>query len=880
MDRIDVGAGIQNPTHHISLSDGKLTIGIITCDEQGNANPQAVTRGAPERTAMKTATGNTTYSDQEPPWFSAAQDDFSGGRGIKDYDKNVNRYADGFRCDTSRAEINLAPLETYATGYRSQTFSMPGSVKWQPLTAGSRKYLAVKFQPAEDYSAVSIYMKIKRVGTPTADLTVELCADESSEPGDVLKTATVSTTTISDIVSVLHKFTITAEALTAATFYWLKVYSSAGNDRNHWCIGYKDEAGTTMQSSDNSTWSASSIDLYYRVTDAENSDLENVIFFRYKYAQYMIQNFASSAPKLYINGYRGVAKDNAADLTLLNDNGNPGWTVNEWANCIAWVTRGPGNAEYQPWRKIVSNTDKVLTLDESWKITHTNVTEYVILGSNKWTEVTGHGLTGKVTDVLVASGFVYFAQGDAINIRRMEWYDNAGTATYRYADDGTNKAEFLTTVMDSTNGQEVWRAQNSDATGIQSVSKATPATSWANLTFAAVIAIPREYGKITNLDEYGETSIRKPWVQMEGNVFRITSSKPDPLPLEEIQVLMAHTNGRATMKHNVYYYWNLGASLERYYDSNLDDIGVNRDEGLPSNRQGVVSALLGHAGKFYMAVNAGTSGYSTVYCNNGANAGISYCEIYRAPVSGQQIYAMAYQVIPGSTLDRMWIAVGNDIVWIPFPSNTLNPNNDSTMEYTDEATLESGWIYNTMFETYKIWYSIKLVTEKLAENAQEVEMDYKIDDDDDWTTVEGVFDTSPSKELKLTYLFTSMPAGKRFKYRLRIKSTDKNITPRIFSVVIESAYRVPVKYSYTFNYRLVDNDFNLLGDTKETLTAEDKQKIIDDWANAITPLRMRTLDPITDDKLIFIDPVPLNRKNASQLSDRAYILKVNAMGIE
>ena len=49
-------------------------------------------------------------------------------------------------------------------------------------------------------------------------------------------------------------------------------------------------------------------------------------------------------------------------------------------------------------------------------------------------------------------------------------------------------------------------------------------------------------------------------------------------------------NGTAAMQFGVYLYFNLeGGMVERYYDQRLDDVGPNRDEGLPADRQGEIN---------------------------------------------------------------------------------------------------------------------------------------------------------------------------------------------------------------------------------------------------------------------------------------------------
>ncbi len=273
----------------------------------------------------------------------------------------------------------------------------------------------------------------------------------------------------------------------------------------------------------------------------------------------------------------------------------------------------------------------------------------MILGSNKWTEVTGHGLTANVTDILVVNNICYFAQGDAVNIRRMRWYDNAGTATYEYANDGTNKATFMCTVRDATNGLEIWKANNLDATSLISVAKAA-IVAWAtNLTFGAVISFLDDYGKITGITEYGP-STKLLWIFREGSVFALSGTKPDEIPLKEMHAAAEYTNGSVFLTHNVYLYFNFGSGLERYYNSLLDDVGPNKDDGLPSDRQGVISCMVGYPGKIFAGTDAGTAGYQacseTRKMRPAVRAGVKFTELLLlASASGTCLFSR-YRALP------------------------------------------------------------------------------------------------------------------------------------------------------------------------------------------------------------------------------------------
>lgn len=847
-------------THDISLtdslSDGSNTVGLIVCDAKGNHSPRNIQRRPIPRTAMKTTSGNQKYSDFEPPWSPVAQDDWSGGRGKLDFDEDITRYYDNWRANTMFGRIFLGGLETYTTGYRDQEINLPGSVRWIPMLDGDMKYLANTFAASDNYSARYIYLWIKRKGTPDSTLKVELCSD-SSGPDTVLQYQTVSTTTIDDIVSELYRFTITAEALTSGTSYWIKVYSNAtSDDDNCWLVAVNDSVGTSKQSSDNTTWNSSSVDLYYRLTDADNGYSKKL--FQYKRMMYAVVNRASSAPQLFYNGDRGVADSNAGTLSLVKD-ASKSWVADEWIGSVVVLTAGVGSTEEQPWRVITDNDTTSLTVDSNWLIAHDTTTEYVIIASDKWTELTdpAHGLTVDVTDVMVVNNICYYAQGDDVAMRRMRWYNNSGTATYQFDADGTNKAKFLSTVRDTDDGLNIWKANNKDATSDISVARTTTVPAWGtNITFAAAVTFKDDYGKINSITEYGDDD-KLLWVLREGSVFCMTKNSggtviADEIPLREIHSAAEYTNGISTLAHNVYLYFNFLNGLERYYSSVLDDVGPNRDDGLPSDRQGIIRKMAGYPGRIFAAIDAGSSGVSSVLGNaSNASDGSGWCEVYRAPVAGLRIWDLKFQPIPGSTLDRLWIVVGDDILWIPFPSGEIKPTNDTTYRYIHESTITLGYMYAGLYDIYKFYHSLKIFSENLDEDSVEIEADYQIDGETDWTPLSDAFYKSPMQEVKLLETFGEN--GKRMRFRLRLMTTDNTKTPIVKGIVCENVSRVPVKFSYGFAFRNVDGEVNL-SDEPDEMNAEEKLDLLDQWAQELTPLYMRSRFKRYDGKTVFIDP--------------------------
>lgn len=840
-----------NPTHHISLTDGTDTVGMIIVNVNGDASPLAITANPSPRTAMKTSTGSMKYSDLEPPWTAIAQEDWSGGRG-QEYEDDVTRFFDSHHANTMFKNIMLAPLPTYASGYRSGASNhiLPGSVRFVSLL-GDMSYLAIPFTPTNDYSAKYIYLHVRRRGNPTATLYVKLRASAvdgdgaATVPDTVLKTLSLTTANITDTESVYYRFTISAaQALVAGTHYWIQV-SSSGDDENYWEVAVRDGAGTTKQAPDGSTWTDSTVNLYYRIT-AEDVLPARDKFFQYKQQQFLVRSAETGAPSLWINGDIGVADSNAAEKSKVID-ATKSWTTDNWAGCVVVLIAGTGSSETTNWRTIVSNTGTKLTCDKDWVITHDTTTEYVIVNTDIWTQITGHGLTAPVTDVLVVNNNVYFAQGDGVNIRRANWYDNSGAATWRYADEGTAKAFKLCMVRDGTDGLVVWKLNNNDAADIKSMNVAPAVSTWADMTWGTKIDLLDDNGKMNSVVEYGTS--KAPWVFREGSVFSIASDLPNEIPLKEMRSVMSPRNGEASLVHNIYLYFNLGSGLERYYDGDLSDMGMNRDAGMPTYRQGIVSKLIGYPGRFFAVIDGGDYHYSSLLCYNM----MGWHEIYRCSVLGMRINDGQFQATYGSDPDKLWLSVGQDIIWLAFPSLTVEPSKDTNMLFVHEGSVITSWIYDNLFDVPKLWNSLKLFADNLTDDIK-VEADFQVDDDTTWTPLSTAFVTVPSQEVDLS---EDSIQGKRIRFRFRLMTNDKNVTPIVKTTVVEAISRVPVKYSYAFSYRCTDDRKDLMS-SQEEYTADEQYAIIDNWARTVTKLKMNSIYKRYDDIDVFIDPPPSN----------------------
>jgi hypothetical protein len=454
----------SNATHHISLTDGSSTIGFVLRNGRGDTDSRAIQRRPRQ---------NGQYS----PF---TQSDWGGGRGIKDAQADRSRYADGKRAITRHnGSVMIGGQETYTTGYRQAEAHMPGKVTWVPLT-GEFRYLAYKVTASATGNRGAIYIWVKRQGTPTGTLTVELCSDHATpgKPGTVLKTVTATTSNITDTVSQLYEFAFSSvQAVTNTTVYWVKVYSSqADSSTNRWLVATNeyDATGNGLQSSDNTNWAGGLFDLYYRLVD--DTDQLGGLFFQYKGATYFVTRpSGAAAPKLFINGDRGVATG-AQTTTTLKDTSKT-WTVDAWAGAVVLIFSGTNSEWSTPYRTITSNTSDTLTFSPAFpKAPVAADTVYAILGSNTWTEIASHGLTVLPTSVASSGEVAYFAQGDATKARRMREYLNNVTWTREFAEED-NYAKFLLDYQHPTQGLMVCKTNDFDNSGRPSFAQ-TKAEAW------------------------------------------------------------------------------------------------------------------------------------------------------------------------------------------------------------------------------------------------------------------------------------------------------------------------------------------------------------------------------------------------------------------
>ena len=824
---------IARRTHDVTLRDSLgRTVGLKLATSRGEHDAFGFARTPVDRSALKTSSGQSSYSDYQYPYSPIVQDDWSGGRGGLDFERDTTKYNDSHRVRTGLPNAAfLGPQEQFTSGYRGHDFFAPGNVYFDKLTTTNRTVTVVA---ATSYTATRLWALVRKVGSPSTVPVLQL----RSATNTLLYANALSVNFVQDDLSQWVYVDI-SYAVTAGTTYILAINESASNPStsDYW------EVGAVAPYAGNP---------YMQMSDAAST--KTCQFFEYKRAQYAVISSTSGAPTVYLNGDRGAADSNAGNLNKLID-ATKTWTTNQWVGCVVFITTGNADVEPQRWRTITANNATSLTVSPNWTIEQTTDVEYVILGSNTWRSLGACGLTAPVTSILVIRNYVCMAQGDSANIRKLQAVNTAGTWTdfdtaANQADDSTNRAVYL---VWTPKGNKVYKVNNNDGASPPNVSiaNATP-TDWGTaMTFGSASNIGDRHTFARGVQVYpDDNGTEAVWVFKEDLPWIVPSTgSPYALSLKEMAAFRDKDNGIAALVHNVYLYFPLRVGLQRYYAGQVDDQSINNGDGLPAERRGPITAAIGYPGKFFVAYDGGSTGYSSIFDRDSG-----WHERYRAP-KGQTIGAFGYQNIPGPLLDRLWFYEGNSIKWLPFPSDSTDERKDTTYPYTHEGNLILSRMHAGMFDVQKLCNAIKLWMENTEEGVAWIDVFYRVDDNDNWTKIVQPFDVMPTQ--KATFNFEYGLTFKRIQLRLRFNTVNRFKSPILLASIVEAVMRTDVKYIYKLAFVLDETD--LLGRPEE-LSRYERLAILDEWADASSRgmLHMEASDPLyggTTGRKIFLNPM-------------------------
>ena len=976
LSEVYVYPGLQNPTHHLKLQDvlGREA-GFILCDSRGNPDGRSMPMGSMPRSPMQITQSGSDRSDMELPYKNEIQISWIGGRGKDAFSEDRTRFLDSFRMDTLgefpmcgaketlQAGIGVEQynidLKTDVYGYLGLTISTgyfafrikidnPGTISQISMGIGKNetgsnqtfKYVYEVVDTGDPITTVpsgSTVTNTANVPQSSDDMTITLPANIGITAGkDLIIIFGAASGNVDIIYSVTDGKFLATESL--------NLLSTEDGRPLVWGSSYNEIATYTT------VWNTEVMyaTLYGELVYGGNAYTK---LFEYKHMIYAVVNDPNevTAPRLYQNGIRGVMLSNAANLNVSNLDRTV--DPSDVTGKTIFIYNGAGENERQPYRKIVSATAAgVLTVNKPWNIAQDSTTEWVIVGMNKWVELTSHGLTKPVTDICVVSDYCVFAQGTKAPVRLMHAYASGGYWLTYFANHASNNWNESTDASDAaiyadllevgymeSGEMVVWRARVDDSkvdfsylegvwTGTiadqtlfyfdinrntrldtkmlltrtqqdlaienakadpdegyvvsynrqiadyqHQISKSatdsfggTPPTGNPSVTLPVAYKFLPYYivcgntrSNITNMVMAGYP--QRPYVAKEDSIGSIWDGVYSEIAVPEMKWLMSEKNGQAMVQHDVYLYFSMaGGMIERYYEQRLDDIGFNRDEGLPKNRQGEVSCLLPYPGRLYAAVNAGLYGYSSILCYNG----LGWHEIYRSNYIGKMITDLRIQATPGNEIaDRMFISEGTGIYAIPIAVNPMRQYDYEYFGYAekgDKPHIISSWFDFGYREINKYFHSVTITSDCTNDSTPTgfeyyYDLYYQVDDQKNWIHA-GIAGAQSTLEFNLTS--DNSLYGKRIRFKIVMYSNSGYAnSPRLLALVAKGIVRLPVKRSWNFTFLLepmVDLNGKPLVDDKD-----DFYNRLMEWASSdkhSTPLLMRSKNVLYDNINVMIDP--------------------------
>ena len=843
------------PGYQVTISDGTHVVGIM-----------AHTADTPSARAIRRLPQGTGVERK-----SIVQNSFMGGRGGYRLATDATKFADSGAAWTMVDGYWISgPLaHRMSLGARRLMTDSPNTgagVCWKQVTGPYAKMARKITVSASMVTISSLRVLIRRVGAGTATGHVYVHDDNAGVPG-VLRIDYPLTVDMDDGLGRWLNVPV-GVAYGAGIVCWIVVADTAVpaiDAADRWEVGIHDATSTAHDGWYYSAGAWHGADAYAFYWELDNGGGVNFTphFFEYQRMLYCAtQPDDGSAGKLFINGYRGVAHGAGQTVNSLEDT-HAAFPVGALADktllFIAGKLKGKWTGIGMPGG--FTNTATILYCSALPVAPEADVSAYVVLGDDEWLEITGTGLTGPVTDVAVAGGGVFFAQGPAIWVRRMREYASGGNWVREFTDDDV-KVDFVIHHTDSSVSR-LYLARNSDvmiARGNVPVWGANTAPDWWK-------AAGDSESPITGLCEYDNTI----YVAKEDRIGLMAQGGDQ---WAEVPVALNagrdEANGRNLTGWNTNLYFPFLDGFERLYGQVVDDIGCNRGEGLPANRRGKVcdfkpvlqygfAALCNPTG-FY-------NGISSIMATT--SPGGDWHELYRAvpqmppwDLWSDNIRALFFQSVPGF-MNRLWFNEGADMHCLYLARDTHSPILDERAVYAWSSYITTSWIdgdtqdLDHFFNQLRVFSRVNGTLPGAGTGApitgQWIEVDYQVDNDTAWTACPGKVTSGPFQVLTVG---AGNVKGKRIRFRFRGYTSDptKPMVMNSYDLRIDVMHEV--LYDFVLDFQQKDRIMLLSGADSRTKSAAALAQL-QSWQEDATVLTWRCVIPAFDNVRGHIDPVSL-----------------------
>ena len=575
---------------------------------------------------------------------------------------------------TSATKTGDTIIMTYGGGtvLDSTIASITNNTTLVTTAAAGDNYTGAAYKIGLNVTSLSVFMR--KHGAPDQIITMRVETDNAGAPSGTLvhanASATISPTDVSSRYAYVTK-TFTEFSLKPATAYWLIIRCDTAKasitDAGWYQVGYNWHKGTAANNPYDPP-TAAIVGYMYRtvgdtVTWPTTGGTKASMFFR-------------------INEGGAVRGD------------------------VKWIT------EYKP--TVSANS---FLFCGTYDSVNSKGHVYWWDGTNKkWVETipttyaTATGWAGNVQDFAIFDGKLFVAQGGSNDIYYLDGETAVSNDTWTVPGATWTSAG---TGVQATNlcihGGVLWRSDNSNQIWYTSGPGETPALAdWSPLFPDYKAVGTATGGRITNMVSSGQVL----YIGKEEGLWAINSNIPgdayEVIMVMDWRALKSADNFKAMAVWNGNLFFNVKHALYEFATSGVwTNVGPTNDAGLPNAERGKPVSILTTPAYMYVAIDAGSSGRSSLLCYNSKG----WHHIVEGDKLGDRILSLGYNY--DDDPDRLWYSEGGKIRYINMPEQSDNPYVYTDMHYANHGWLVTSKIDAKMAALDKEWFTVRVDSDNI-----------------------------------------------------------------------------------------------------------------------------------------------------------------------